>query len=393
MIRIILLFLVLGCGLYAGTEYAGEQGYVLISIADKTLEMSVTTLVIFVVIALAVLFSVEFIVKRILRAGSDTWNWFSIRKQKRSRRTTNEGILKLMEGDWKQAEQKVVRLAKHHDMPVLCYLIAAQAAQEQGNNEKRDKYLALATEQDNSSLAVELTKAKQFVQSEEYEKALNSLGSVAQDYPQNPILLSLQKVIFVKLGKWEELLSLVQELQSAKQADEAELQQLTDQAYCGILSETSEHRGTEGLLDRWSDLPKKARASSVVCGHLVRLLLARNADAEAFNLIKEHVKKHPNSELFGLLPELELTNADSATSLLEHALKKDANNAEARSALGRMYLEQQNWSQAQSEFEKALSIRPSVNDFGYLSTALEKQNKHQDAHDVSKKAMKLITSN
>ncbi|MCE0493560.1 heme biosynthesis HemY N-terminal domain-containing protein [Vibrio salinus] len=392
MIRIIFLFLVLGLGLYAGTEYAGEQGYVLISIADKTLEMSVTTLVIFVVVALAILFAAEFIIKRILRAGSDTWNWFSIRKLKRSRRMTNEGILKLMEGDWKQAEQKVVRWARHHDMPVLCYLIAAQAAQEQGNSEKRDKYLQLASEQDNASLAVELTKAKQYVQAEQYERALDSLGAVAHDYPQNPILLSLQKIIYVKLGKWEPLLSLVQDLKSTKMASGFEIQKLTDQAYCGLLSETSEHRGTEGLLDRWSDLPKNARSSSVICGHLVRLLLARNADEQAYALIKEHTKKHPNSELYGLLPELHLTNEKSAISLLEHALKKDANNAEVLSALGRIHLEKQNWSLAQSEFEKALSIRPSVNDFGYLSTALEKQNKHQDAHDVSKKALKLITT-
>lgn len=392
MIRIIFLFLVLGLGLFAGTEYAGEQGYVLISVANKTLEMSVTTLVIFVVVTLAVLFSVEFIVKRILRATSDTWNWFSIRKQKRSRRMTNEAMLKLMEGDWKQAEQKVIRWAKHHDMPVLCYLIAAQAAQEQGDSQKRDKYLELATQQDSSVLAVDLTKAKQYVQAEQYEKALNSLSSVANDYPQNPVLLSLQKVIYVKLGKWDELLSLVQDLRNTKMVSDYKTEKLTEQAYCGLLSETSEHRGIEGLLDRWSDLPKKARTSSVICGHLVRLLLSRNADEEAYELIKEHIKKHPNSELYGLLPDLSLADTTSATSLLENTLKKDANNAEALSALGRIHLKKEDWSKAESEFEKALSIRPSVNDFGYLSKALEKQNKHQAAHDVSKKALKLVTT-
>ena len=42
MFRIIFLFVVLGLGLFAGTQYAGQQGYVLISVANKTIEMSVT---------------------------------------------------------------------------------------------------------------------------------------------------------------------------------------------------------------------------------------------------------------------------------------------------------------------------------------------------------------
>ncbi len=46
MIRLIFLFVVLGLGLFVGTQYAGQKGYVLIPIANRTIEMSVTTLVI-----------------------------------------------------------------------------------------------------------------------------------------------------------------------------------------------------------------------------------------------------------------------------------------------------------------------------------------------------------
>ena len=61
MFRLIFLFVVLGLGLFAGTQYAGQQGYVLISVANKTIEMSVTTLVIFVIAALAALFGLEYL--------------------------------------------------------------------------------------------------------------------------------------------------------------------------------------------------------------------------------------------------------------------------------------------------------------------------------------------
>lgn len=65
MIRLIFLFVVLGAGLFAGTQFSGQQGYVLISIANKTIEMSVTTLVIFVIAALAGLFLLEYLIKKV----------------------------------------------------------------------------------------------------------------------------------------------------------------------------------------------------------------------------------------------------------------------------------------------------------------------------------------
>ncbi|EKO3593796.1 heme biosynthesis protein HemY, partial [Vibrio metschnikovii] len=46
MIRLLFLLVVLGLGLFVGSQYAGQQGYVLISIANTSIEMSVTTLII-----------------------------------------------------------------------------------------------------------------------------------------------------------------------------------------------------------------------------------------------------------------------------------------------------------------------------------------------------------
>ncbi|MCA2429209.1 heme biosynthesis protein HemY, partial [Vibrio chemaguriensis] len=66
MIRLIFLFVVLGAGLFAGTQFSGQQGYVLISIANKTIEMSVTTLVIFVIAALTGLFLLEYLIKKLV---------------------------------------------------------------------------------------------------------------------------------------------------------------------------------------------------------------------------------------------------------------------------------------------------------------------------------------
>ncbi|WP_337241601.1 heme biosynthesis HemY N-terminal domain-containing protein, partial [Proteus faecis] len=83
--------------------------------------------------------------------------------------------IKLLEGDWKQAEKKVTRWANHHDMPLLCYLAAAEAAHEQGDQRKRDDYLTLAAKQPNATLAVELTRAKQLLSDQAWQAAVDIL--------------------------------------------------------------------------------------------------------------------------------------------------------------------------------------------------------------------------
>ncbi|KJY81617.1 heme biosynthesis protein HemY [Vibrio galatheae] len=390
MFRVIFLFVVLGLGLFAGTQYAGQQGYVLISVANKTIEMSVTTLVIFVIATLAALFALEFFVKKALNASSATWNWFSVRKMRRSRRYTNEGIIKLLEGDFKQAEKKVTRWANHHDMPLLCYLVASEAAQGMGNHEQRDRYLELASQQEHSQLAVELTRAKQQIRDANYNQAFDTLSTLKANHPNNAMVLNLLKQVYIELKLWQPLLDLLPKLVKQGIVAKEEQEPLTKRAQCGLLNDVAEQNGSEGLVSHWNTLPRKVKADTHLIECFAKQLISRGADHEAFTLIKETLSKHPSSTLYSLLPELKLADDHPVIIFLEGTLRKDAHNAEAHSAIARFLLRSGKWPEAQQHLEKALSVRSSVSDYGYLSDALEKQNLTKAAHEVSKKALTLI---
>jgi HemY protein len=392
MIRWIFLFLVLGAGLFVGTQFSGQQGYVLISIANKTIEMSVTTLVIFVIALLAALFGLEYLFKKVVYASSTTWNWFSVRKQKRSRRYTNEGIVKLLEGDWKGAEKKVTRWANHHDMPLLCYLVASQAAHEQGNKDERDKYIELASQQDNSQLAVELTKAKQQISERNFEAAFDTLSTLKGTYPSNTAVLGLLKTTYVELKLWQPLIELTPKLVKSKIITAEEQVELEQKAQCGLLHDVAKQQGSEGLISHWNKLSRKQKQSTHLVSCFVKQLIARKADSEAFTVIKENIAKGESNELYTLLPELNLADHHPVVVMLEKAVKKDDSNAEAHSALAQFYLREQKWTEAQAHFEKALELRSNVSDYGYLSDALEKQNLTKAAHEVSRKALGLVKS-
>ncbi|CAE6921111.1 heme biosynthesis HemY N-terminal domain-containing protein [Vibrio alginolyticus] len=390
MFRLIFLFAILGAGLFVGTQYSGQQGYALISIADKTIEMSVTTLVIFIIAALAALFLLEYLIKKLLNAGSSTWNFFSVRKVRRSRRFTNEGIIKLLEGDWKGAEKKVTRWANHHDMPLLCYLVASEAAQGQGDKEKRDKYLQLASQQENAHLAVELTRAKQFMRNNEFESAFDTLSTLKGEYATNPIVLNLLKTTYINLKLWQPLIDLMPQLSKAKLVSDDEKIELIKTAQCGLLNEVAQQQGSEGLISHWNSLPRKVKQDPHLIACFARELISRKADNEAFTVLKEALKKTPSPELYDLLPELNVPDIHPLVVFLEDVVKKESDNAAAHSALGHFYFRQEKWHESQEQFEAALKLRSDVSDYAYLADTLEKQNLTKAAHEVSRKALTLV---
>ena len=92
-------------GLIADLTSPVQQGYVRVETANTVYEMSLTTLVLLFVVALAVIYTLEWIVTRFFRLSSNTYNWFSRRKRVKAQRQTLEGLMKMNEGDYAKAEK------------------------------------------------------------------------------------------------------------------------------------------------------------------------------------------------------------------------------------------------------------------------------------------------
>ncbi|AUI87296.1 heme biosynthesis protein HemY [Vibrio azureus] len=389
MIRLIFLFIILGLGLYAGSHYADEQGYVLISIANKTIEMSFTTMVILIIATLAALFLLEYIIKSIISISTNSLDYFNVRKIRRARRTTNESIIKLLEGDWKSAEKLALSCAKHHDMPLLCYLVASEAAQGNGDKAKRNEYLALASQQEDAYLAVELTRAKQFINDGAYESAFDTLQTLKGKYSNNAIVLDLLKNTYIQLKLWQPLIDLIPELVKVRKITKEQQTELLQSAQCGLMHDIAIQQGSEGLVLHWNSLPRKVKQNVKLIECFARELIGRKADNEAFTLIKNTLKKQPTETLYQLLTELKLADDHPAIVLLEGTLQRESHNAAAHSALAHFLFRQEKWQPAQHHLEAALKVRTDISDYAFLADTLEKQNLTKAAHEVSRKALAL----
>lgn len=389
MIKILLLVIALIAGLVVGPDLAGNQGYVLISAANQTIEMSVSTLVILVVFAFAALFILEWLIRKLFSLSSSTRGWFSGRKNKKVRALTNEGLLKLLEGDWKQSEKLLLKGVNHSDAPLLNYLAAAEAAQGRGDIDNRDRYLQQAADFGIDNLATALTRAKLQYRQGQYEEALASLQGLVDANPRNPVLLSLLKDTYLKLQDWQALLRLMPSLKRVKAVSEAEAERLELKAECGLMAHIATQKGSDGLLAHWNSLSRSARQQPKLIGCLVKQLIARKADSEAYIILRENLKKHPDESLISLVPELSLPDYHPAILKLQDVLRYNENNPVTHSALGQLYFREGKWAEARTHFEKALDIRPDVSDYAWLVDTLEKLNDPSAANHLSREALKL----
>lgn len=389
MIKILLLVITLIAGIIVGPQLGGNQGYVLISIANQTIEMSFITLIILVVCAFASLFLIEFIIRKIFAISSSTKGWFSVRKSKQARKLTNNGLLKLLEGDWKQAEKLTLKGATYSDSPLLNYLAAAEAAQNRGDVENRDHYLQYAADIDSDKLATTLTRARLQYRQGQYEEALASLQGSLNENQKNAILLNLLKDIYLKLQDWKALLRILPSLKRNKFISGSEINDLELKAECGLMAQIAAQKGKEGLLAHWNNLPRASRQQVLLITSLVKQLIERQADGEAYIILQESLKKIPDENLVALIPSLSLADYHPAIIKLVDMLKHNVNSPVINSALGQLYFREKDWAQARIYFEKALDIRPDVTDYAWLVNTLENLNESSAANNISRRALKL----
>ncbi len=158
MLKVLLLFVLLIAGIVVGPMIAGHQGYVLIQTDNYNIETSVTGLAIILILAMVVLFAIEWLLRRIFRTGAHTRGWFVGRKRRRARKQTEQALLKLAEGDYQQVEKLMAKNADHAEQPVVNYLLAAEAAQQRGDEARANQHLERAAElAGNDTIPVEIT--------------------------------------------------------------------------------------------------------------------------------------------------------------------------------------------------------------------------------------------
>ena len=403
MIRALFLMLLLLAGLIAGPYLSGKQGYVRIETTNHIIEMSLTTLVIFFVISLAVVYSIEAAISRFCNLSNNTYSWFSRRKRVKAQKQTLEGLMRMDEGDYFKAEKLIGKNAKHSDEPVLNFIKAAEAAQQRGDEFSANRYLIQATEiAGTDSLILEIARTRILLQQNKLPAARSSVDSLLIMASRNKEVLKLAVDIYLKSKAYQALDNILEQVEKSGLYSAEEFEKLQRRVEDGLLDEKMNEDGVDGLLDWWDEQPRKRRHDSYVKLGLIRRLIDANDHESAYELMLELVKTldDDNSPLTqGLFKQISRLQPEDNSKLVKMVSKwaKSANPTAqclANRALGSLSVSTNDFAKADEVFKNLIANKDKLepNDITMASYVFEQMGDKAAAQQLREEGLKSAMS-
>lgn len=400
MFRVLFLMIALLAGLVAGPYLSGQQGYVRIETANNIIEMSITTLVIFFVIALAIIYGLEWIITRFLRLSRGSYNWFSRRKRVRAQKQTLEGLVKMNEGDYAKAEKLIGKNAKHSAEPVLNLIKAAEAAQQRGDEFSANRYLIEATELAGSdNLLVEIARTRILLQQNKLPAARSSVDSLLEMSNRNKEVLKLAVDIYLRSKAYQALDEILDSVENSGLFSTEEFQELRTQTENGLLDEKMNEEGVDGLLAWWDDLPRRRRNNIDLKVVLIQRLIDCNDHESAAEFTLEILKKIGDNTPIGkaLCTQITRLQPEDNSKLIKLVAKRakragDVEKCCINRALGYLYVRNNEFSQAAEVFKKVIACPNQLesNDLMMASYVFEQSGDKVLAEQVRQDSLKSV---
>lgn len=390
MLRILILFLLLLAGIVLGPMLAGHQGYVLIQTDHWNIETSVTGLVIILIVALMIILAVEWLLRRIFRTGKRTRGWFTGRKRRRAQRQTRDALIKLAEGDHKQVEKLLSRDADHAADPLANYLLAAEAAQQRGDEIRANQHLERAAEvSTNNQIPVEITRARILLARGEDHAARHCIDRLLDVAPRHPEVLRLAEQAYLKTGAWRALLDILPAMEKERLITEDQHQTLQQQAWLGMMNQAMAEQGSEGLKEWWKNQNRKTRQDTALQVAMADHLIECNDADTAQEIVLAGLKRQYDERLILLLPRINSRSPEVLEKALRQQIKQHGATPLLNSTLGQMQMRQGEWKSASEAFRQALESRPDTFDYAWLADCYDKLHRPEEAAKMRREGLLL----
>jgi len=395
MIKVLLLFLVLIAGVILGPMLAGHQGYVLIRTDNYDINTSVTGLAIIYILSVIVLFVIASILRRIFRTGAHTRGWFLGRKRRRASKQTKAALLKLAEGDHGQVEKLMSRHADHAEQPMVNYLIAAEAAQQRGDEIRANQHLERAAElaESDDQLPVEITRVRLQLARNENHAARHGIDKLLEIAPRHPEVLRLAEQAYLRTSAWSSLLEILPAMEKTRIADEAHITALQQQAWIGLMGQAMADQGNDGLKNWWRSQSRKTRQQTVLQVAMAEHLIECGDNDAAQDIVLEGLKRQYDDSLVMLMPRLKSGEPEKLEKTLRQLLKTNSNKPLIHSTLGQLLMQRGEWQQAADAFREALKQRPDAFDYAWLADSLDRLRQPEEAALMRREGLLLTLKN
>jgi len=353
------------------------SGYILISAADTTIEMSAWTGLIIYLVASALLVWLLLTWRWIVGAGGFRL-WWSNRRNTRKINQTAEGLLLFASDNWQDATKVLLQSAERSAMPVINLLFAARAAADDEQFERAQQILQrLKTAHPQSGFIADRALAELCLLQERPAEALQILNPIHAKNPRDKAVLRLLADAFYLAEDWVALQKLLRDLKHYHAVGERDLASLEQDVYCNLLDQFAAEvkagpAGIGELENIWHLIPKKLRRDpEIIASYAAALGRAQLPDRQQALLIKTLNKQwHP--QLLAQFAELDSPIPERQLAAAEKWLAAHREDADLLLALGQICQRMQFWGKAKDYLTVAIKLRPTAQGYAALAAVLDK---------------------
>lgn len=318
--------------------------------------------------------------------------WRSDRKRLRGERYMRRGLLALIEGNWKRAEKLLEKGADDSRAPLINYLAAARAAQEQGELERRDNYLRLAHQQSpNADIIIGIAQAELQMNQQQTEQALATLKHLYDRKPDQTHIQQMLVQTYSQVGDWESVLQLLPQLSKAKLMTREARHELELKAYIGLMQRAGTRRHRESLDAVWHDTPRKLRSEPRLLAAYVSECIRIGETSGCEPLLKAALKKQWAPELMELYSQIEDGDPIKQLDFAEKFLNEHPRNATLLLAVGRLSLRSGLWGKAKAYLKESIEAQPLAETYRELADLLRQQGEHIEASRYYQQGLIIAT--
>jgi HemY protein len=370
-----------------------DRGYVQFAYAEWRVEMSLLMFAVLALLALVAGFTGMRMLQHTLALPAYVRAFRARRRRERAQAALASALQAWLEGRYARAEKEATRAFDGGAAPGLAAVIAARAAHELGEPDKREHWLERAQDAGQRSAAT-LSRAVMALAERDYGTARDALASLQGSGARHIATLRLLLRAERGLRNWEEVLRITAQLAKRDAIAAGVAGEYRVQAHVELLAQAAADRGA--FEERWRRIASREQAIARVAG-----AAARHAHSLGLaTLSREAIEKALAAEWapalaaqYGELPAMEPgARADEARRRIERAEKwllEHESEPQLLAALGRLCAHAELWGKAQTYLETSLSFEESRATHLELARLLDRLERGADAQQHYRRAAEL----
>ncbi|BCK86414.1 protein HemY [Sideroxyarcus emersonii] len=366
---------------------ARNPGYVQFVYPPYKIEMSLTLFVFALLAGFALCYLLVRLAVVTLRLPEYVRTFREERATSKGRAAMIEALKAYFEGRFTAAEKAAVRAMELGEKSGLNSIVAARAAHELREFDRRDAYLAGAEGKTVGESTMRLMAKTEFLLDQKQpQSALNSLKELSDSGMHKHIgALSLELKAQQQARNWDAVLEVMAQLEKRNAIDKTVATQMRQQAWLEKLRSQALDIAT--LRAVWKSIPGEFRHRAKIAAAAAEAFSKLGDCKSAQQLLADSLNAQWDSELVALYGECHNDDNIAQIEQAERWLKQHTDDAGLLLALGKLCMHQQLWGKAQSYLDASLSLETSQAAYAALGQLAEKLGKHEEALAYFQKAM------